>query len=783
MSWNILYRGKFVNQETDSTNANVQQTATVDIYDTESGTAISPTGIVSLEMADDPCITEVVNNEEDKLQVIRSKQLDIAIHTSSSIGLETFCEGGDQRWYVEMYTGVEMLFKGWLSISDLKEQFQPDPNVMLLTATDGLGFLEAEDLTDLDGNIPENERTFIELLTWALAKTGLSLPIMVCLNIREKLAIALNDDTTGEGHFLVYNSIDCKTFEGDSPGTLHDCLQAINKILGELCFVEQKNGLWWIQLVDEMRIGTARYFTRFDETGAFVLNTTIAIESFIGAASPMQWMNDDAEASTERPVKKVTLDYKYELFAELVCNINFDRGAVISPPDLAAPTSTGTYELDCWTLRRQFDQPVTSTKRIERKFEFGYEKERYAVVTPCTGGTATPWDFIESSPIEVQAKDRLSISVDFRFPSDFGLGEGAVTYYPMRIYLFGEDGNWYYWWNPDTSTDASTFFWTNAGTSEEERLIPVGFILDTTDESQWQTISTTLHDMPVNGKLYIGLNQLHQGADSGDDQEAWFSNLQITYSPFINGQYTKFTGQQQIVTQPANPQKYKAIRQQQVYISDSPKKLFKGAILKRGDDFLIFTGTVGFSGVGQDFDLSGDHRSTFKPGMLIIISGTASNNITARITSVNYAIFTDLTQVFLDKVTVAEVGVTATIKLAQYVLANQFYDAAAYPAGDFPDDAIHPFGQLQVFGVWYQYNRVMRKFEGTIDKLQSATRHPDLIDMFYLSDPNPNTNNKIFMLLHCVINHHLCSWEGFFHELADSTISRSYTGNSFKYTQ
>ena len=110
-----------------------------------------------------------------------------------------------------------------------------------------------------------------------------------------------------------------------------------------------------------------------------------------------------------------------------------------------------------------------------------------------------------------------------------------------------------------------------------------------------------------------------------------------------------------------------------------------------------------------------------------------------------------------------------------YVLAGLFYNAATEPDGPvYPK----PYGEIQAFDVWNQYNRTMVKFDGTVDKSNPA---PTMVNKWFMTDPHPNSNNRIFLLLHYEYDTHLCEWTGVFIEVSNSIIYKQYTGNSFKY--
>ena len=145
------YRGEFTNSQVlYSTNEGFEQNVIVLIID-----QTDPSGeTVEIELADNPVTIRVVDNNEDKFTPIRSKSCEIRLHTNPNINIITFGAGGDNQYKVQIcmnYTG-NTIFEGWLSISDLRQDFQPDPNVLVLTATDGLGFLKDLPLTNVLGD-------------------------------------------------------------------------------------------------------------------------------------------------------------------------------------------------------------------------------------------------------------------------------------------------------------------------------------------------------------------------------------------------------------------------------------------------------------------------------------------------------------------------------------------------------------------------------------------------------------------------------------------------------
>ena len=183
----MIYRGTFENtQVVHPANDNTPdgQIIIISIYDSEADSGDDQ--ITELELAGQPLVTSVTDNDEDKFTPIRAKQCVIQCFTRNGLNITNFATGGDNRWRVEVDINElgRTVFIGFLSISDLRQSFQPDPNLLVLTAYDGLGALKDIPLVNFNDETPQNESRLADFITWALAKTGLSLPLYVVNNIR-----------------------------------------------------------------------------------------------------------------------------------------------------------------------------------------------------------------------------------------------------------------------------------------------------------------------------------------------------------------------------------------------------------------------------------------------------------------------------------------------------------------------------------------------------------------------------------------------------------------------
>lgn len=728
---------------------------------------------IDLEMGETPLRYLVDDEDEDKFTPVKSKRVEIQIHSSDVIDISVFADGGDNRWYTETETAIEgIIFKGFLSISDLEQEFMPDPNIILLTATDGLGFLNDEPLVNFDNETPTGVYPIIKFLTWALAKTGLSLDIKACMNIREQFAVPLVSDDSGVGHFYTHEHIDAKTFE-DEVGTCIDCKTVLEYILGENSFLKQYKGKWIIVRVDEMETGHEYYFTRFDHTGAWVENTEETYTKDIGVDLPLSWMNDDAVVSLERPYKSITETFKYQYPEELVCNIEFERGDFIEDlPDEIIDGVTyqvKSYEAECWTKGRYYwDTPYPEDTAlvvyVKRYFFNDYETERFVVVESIS--ETSPSAYLRSEPALISKGDIGIVSVDFKFVAAPSEDNMPV----FGLMLVTSDGDVYNW-------DEQNKFWTPATTHSPIFFAFVDYDFGSAEsKEQFNTVTANFIAAPADGKMYIFLR-------STSTYDSYYSNIGLEITPFINGSYRLYTGQTHSVSQDNN--KIKATRKTEVFISDAPRIAMKGCLKKEGVGNEIYSGIADFGNFG-DIQIDGNVEGSFPIGTKITVSGSVSNNITATITDTNYSLIGDLTTITTDGTTTTEINSSITVTEVIFVLTEGFYNAAKLPAGPTGQTDISPYGQIQAFDVWNQFNRVMRTFEGKIDRTDSGSELPDLLHKYILRDISGNTTDgleqyRIFQLLHFEMDMHLCEWDAFFHEVFNTDNEKEYTGHEFKY--
>jgi hypothetical protein len=741
---------------------------------------------VDFELSAQPAVQRVVDNDEDKYTPIRSKQMEIQAHTSDEFSILNFKGGTDNQFKVEIAIGTEtdIMFTGWLSVSDLRQRFQPHPNVLVLTATDGLGFLKDIDLTDISGEQFTDENKIIEYIAACLYGTGLQLPIEVEMNIMESTA-----PLAPSGHMYNFCYLHALTYEKNI-GEFDDCYTVLKKIIGENSYLSQEKNRWYIKRVDEYDNHdpvsvTFAYDGSTVETSYFEL-----YKKEIGSNSllySLAWMNEDAELSLLSAHKEVKHVYNYERPNEIPCNKSFERG------DLIGDDGTETvddieytrkkYELDCWDKRWSSitgDQAATIDIEVKRLFtDLDYEDSRYVNIPQETTGK---FHFIMSKKIQCIAGDKMDIDLSISLAAD--QGGSAFKDQVLQVRLYANDGT--YWTHHGKEDDADEPLWRECAAGFEIDDLDIEFYNlywgDTDQTQQASLFSGETAPFPRDGYIKICVFQSNLFRA---DTDTHIHKVDFTYNAKINGTFNKYDGHYFKSTQDTLS-KFK--REEQVYISDIGHPQFKGFIFK-STWIGLFTGEAVFSG-SNGFTIDGDKTTEYSVGQRIKITGTTANNMETTITSVTYSVVDDSTTIGVTGTTTAATEAATVIQIEGFTKCDGFFNYAVFPSGPPSADYIKPFGAIQNQDVWNQYNRTFAMFEGTIDGLdtdkQDGAGLPDIpgfIHTYYLKDSHELTNNKKFMPLHFEQDLYMCEWDTVLVEVFDTTIEKNYLGQEFKYIE
>lgn len=583
----------FLNFEEEDVEIQLQD---LDTLDDPPGDTIN----INLTGSESPAIMESVSTDDDKTLAIRPKRLKIGFLSGdeydidgaeSLVDVSTFSDGSEGRFLTRILVGnLTLPFIGGLILDDNSEAFQPRPNPVLLNATDGLNSLSNIEITESDGDILVGHFRIIDYIYLCLRHLTPSQDIHVVFNLYEE------DTDPSTSHAFFDTMLDARTFETDVDKR-DDCKTVLTKILDAFgCFIAYDHDGWWIIRWDEYdAMGTSVLTHRtanFNSEGTFINYTLEDLTKVVAADYDVLYeghrlSQDNAVRRFQRKANKVTHKINFEQFKELPCNAKFTRGTA---DDVTLPLLT--FEPSCWTMQKgvpgAYGSPG-SVARINVNHDANeVEIERYLSITPeaTHSSSSTNQTYLESEAMPMLEGDKFDVDVDWRLESD---ATNGGNYNLMRIMLAGNDGS--YWLvggeSPTGDSRENLRWWDTSIWTVNTAAGGIDVDFTTIEETEWQPIKLEVPALPVDGDVYIWLNQINQTNIAGDDRTIHYTGVNLTYIPLINGTYKTSLGQEQ--TASADNDSRKTI-EKEMFIGDLPRPLFKGALKKFDGSNYVLTG-------------------------------------------------------------------------------------------------------------------------------------------------------------------------------------------------
>jgi hypothetical protein len=517
---------------------------------------------------------------------------------------------------------LQPVYQGFVVVEDNVQPFQDPPFILQIRALDGLGLLKNVDMTDTSGDLFAGWLSIEDWIGNILMKTGLVMnlrtyfpfyPIGVSGDgVNPLQQVGLNAITWQQGELTTTTdpSVDVFASEAD------DAYTALEKICR--CFrsrLFQHDGVWnLVSLYTYVDPNGWSYFESVSTlNGAIYNQIPVAVSNGLNLTIPVgkediiHPVENDQQISLKLATKWIKLNYTYDQSVNKICNQNFKFGnpdvandgtisSTIEDPSIlpAVTFDYKAYDAFCWTLAggTQFtnlgvtgttwfpETPATAEGYIRNVLDVnGYQENRYLVIN-----SSTYTQHFRSGIFKIDVNDRIEVSFDFRTNT----GMGHVTIAPMVICFDGDDGS--KWCLGGISSDPLSFKWwpvttdyyfgATAGNTFSPFVSKIWSGSDGDETQFWSNIAIPTKDTngvyfntPVSGNCFIIL----QGISAGGASEAWFKNIQITIHPFIQGSYIQVDGDFNFSS---SAETIKQTKTEDVEISDSPKRYFKGALVQ-----------------------------------------------------------------------------------------------------------------------------------------------------------------------------------------------------------
>lgn len=517
----------------------------------------------------------------DKFDTIISceAKLSLTLYPDNTEEFDDFIVTFADEWKLIAYDDGQLIFIGFLTPGEGRAEFQDKPHDISLSAIDGLGLLKGVKLTKDDNTNFTGVNLIIDYVLAILNKTGLGLNLRLFSNIVEE---SMQDRTQNDqADTFNQTALHARTFL-TNPTTFYDCYTCLERILAEYFCVYQCNGKWVILRIGELQenVGAKIWHTEYDSAGAIVgAFQNMYDPAAVGRDRMIHPVEVSQFIGSNFAVKSSRYTYNYSPWPELPANNKFERGDVI--PGASGnvyeidqngddtTTQIGTYQdytIPDWDFGTFNNPPLlppidTSWRRTSTNV-YGVEINREIIISKSTTNTQA----LQSEGLPVYAGDRLSIGFDFKLSFNFN---NQLQIAVATVYLVPHSGGAYYFWRDGAGISNQ---WRRNALAVESIFLEY---IDSTDKTKiYKSVNLDSQPIPVDGTLYI---QLINVMDNNTPNQAYFRNFSFNYYPFIAGGYLQIKGD---YAQTSQDDRYKDTIDEEVYISDSPKKLLQGALYR-----------------------------------------------------------------------------------------------------------------------------------------------------------------------------------------------------------
>lgn len=495
---------------------------------------------------------------------IITKELILGLWTTETdeITWETFITAEHDEWYVLVNVDSQTYFEGWLTPDEGNALFQDKPYEVTIRATNGLALLKDVSLVKADGNDFTSDHQLIEYIAGALNQTGLALPIRCCCQYFNE---QMNDKADGLQYDMFGQTyLNYRTFLSDAT-TFVSCYDALKIILDKFCRLEYWDGFWLIKSIAELQYvpAGADFYVNYDSNGQ---NPTGVIETHnhaqIGKAVDIYPINEDQQIYSRYAIKSAKTIYNYVVWPEIPKNNKFERGTLLSTTSLGGGFEERRYSIPDWTFgwapsgfiglpSVNTPSDASTAYRLSVFNQYNVEESR-EIVVDSPGNSQQEW--LQSEAIPVRVNDKVKIGFDHK--TDFSLtGNHNLAY----VYIVPTAGGSKIWLD-------NLNHWRGSGFGAYEYFYDNG-----ENTNAYVSFSLEPFAIPVDGNLYVAFHN-----NRGSASKFYYKNFTFEYQPYVAGSLQQVKGDFWIRQQ---NKVFPDVASEEVLISDSPRKVLKGAML------------------------------------------------------------------------------------------------------------------------------------------------------------------------------------------------------------
>lgn len=383
--YNTRYRGNFCGSKSGG---NIVVEFKQRMLDTVTPPAVIP--VIFAGENDSPVtITYEETSDNYKLTPLNTTKCNINIKAQADFELSNLYTTDDKEWQVVVSGAWNWI--GFLIPDSCSEPYDNKPYDVSVQATDALDTLKDIPFQNADGTKIKDYRSTYEMLSIALAKTGLNLNTVIGVNTFEQSMAKTNSP-------LKQSFVSGQRYI-DTDLNAFSCEEVIRSILALYSSrLMQFDGKWQIVNVLEYSQG-AVYCYEFDPTGVFVRNVLELVNQVTAGGQNRTLKPTNATVSLAKAFGNSTAYYQYGYIANQL--INGDMDAITIPNILP----------DGWAVVQGTDT-ITATTGTRLDSAGNPTTDHYIIVSGPGSGYV-----VNNNQVQVRANDKGSVSMDMLIPS------------------------------------------------------------------------------------------------------------------------------------------------------------------------------------------------------------------------------------------------------------------------------------------------------------------------------------------------------------------------------
>lgn len=582
--------------------------------------------ITMLTGTDDVLTKRCTTGDENKLEPILGTEalINIWVEENTPISISDLVAQQDNQIRVTIYRDEDYSlpdFQGFIVVEDNSQPFLDPPFALSVRALDGLGLLKGIDLSDTNGLRFIGLQSIVEWIGQILYKTGQTLNLRTYFNFFESTFSQTKGSLEQAYlHSITFSQGDAFNATPTDPtvdiiaSSADDCYTSLEKIIRCLrCRLFQENGVWnLVSLYEYLNPAGMSYreYSFGDPVDGIVPLTQVATGSnndmtaVIGQDDIIIPHTEDQVLYLKLATKWIKLTFTYDQSQNKVCNQDFSEGdrnatydEVISSSIIDATIvpvvniETQGYDLYCFDAFEGQNAdfvtggPYPSQSATFKSFirnsvdQLGYTLLRNVVIGNTTDAKIA---YIRSRRFFIDISDILQISFSWR--RRVGISNDFTN---CHVFLYGDDGT--FWAMNGILPANPAISWQQVGSDFRRsgfNTVPflasgavtgvASNVWNTVSFNQTSTTASPFAKAPVSGQIEI----LFPHSPSSE-LETWVKDLNITILPYLQGSYLQLKGD---YNYSASNAAIKQTEADDVEISDSPKRYFKGALLRSNGD-------------------------------------------------------------------------------------------------------------------------------------------------------------------------------------------------------